>query len=70
MVAAFMDAAGGNTSSVAEARAIHMAKRAIFERAASSGGGVKTPAGTVETGVKAATGAGATSGLPTAADDG
>lgn len=72
MVAAFMDAAGGNTTSAIAAREMHLAVRALWERAAAdaTGAGVKTPAGTIETGVKAATGAGATTGLPTAAEDG
>jgi len=72
VVSNFMDAAGATNSSAKAAREIHMAKRAIFERAAaaSSGAGVKTPAGTSETGVAASTGVGASSGLPTCADDG
>ncbi|KAF2122825.1 hypothetical protein BDV96DRAFT_593313 [Lophiotrema nucula] len=37
---------------------------------AASAAGTKTPKGTVETGVKAAAGTGASSGLPTTADDG
>ncbi len=36
----------------------------------AAGGGAKTPKGTVETGVKAATGLGASSGLPTCSDTG
>lgn len=70
MVALFMNSAGANSSDVVAAREIHFAKRALFDRAAATGGGVKTPSGSVETGVKAATGAGTSSGLPTAADDG
>lgn len=66
MVAAFMGGAANTT-----ARDLHanmVLRRSLGERA--SNGGTKTPAGTVETGVKAATGAGAASGLPTTADDG
>jgi hypothetical protein len=70
MVALFMGGNANSTSAVAarEAHAQMMARRSLGERAAS--GGTKTPAGTTETGVKAAEGAGATSGLPTTADDG
>lgn len=70
MIAAFMGG-NANSSSVQAAREIHaasMARRALVARAAD--GGAKTPQGTVETGVKAATGAGASSGMPTCADDG
>jgi hypothetical protein len=69
MISAFMDGAGGNTTDVKLAREIHlaaMAKRGLNRRA----GGTKTPKGTVETGVKAATGAGASDGLPTCSDSG
>jgi len=70
MVTLFM---GGNANStgVKAAREIHEAnllRRSLAVRAAN--GGTKTPAGTKETAVKAATGAGATSGMPTCADDG
>lgn len=71
MVSTFMDGAGGNSSAVKAARALHaemVAKRANLPRAAN--GGTKTPAGTSETAVKAATGAAAASGLPTTSDDG
>lgn len=70
MIALFMGDGGNSTDTVA-AREIHSAnvlRRSLGERAAN--GGTKTPKGTVETGVKAATGAGATSGLPTTTDDG
>jgi hypothetical protein len=70
MVALFM---GGdaNTTEAKAARELHEAnlmRRSLAVRAAS--GGTKTPAGTTETGVKAATGLAATQGLPTCADDG
>lgn len=71
MVTTFMDGAGGNTTAVKAARALHaemVAKRANLPRATN--GGTKTPKGTTETAVKAATGMAATSGLPTTADDG
>lgn len=70
MISMFM---GGNANAtdVKAAREIHLAsmhRRSLVVRAAD--GGAKTPKGTSETGVKAATGAGATSGMPTCADDG
>lgn len=70
MVSLFM---GGDANSTATkaAREIHEAnllRRSLAVRAAS--GGTKTPAGTKETAVQAAAGAGAASGLPTSADDG
>jgi hypothetical protein len=70
MISLFM---GGNANSTAAtaARDIHeqmQQKRSLGVRQAS--GGTKTPKGTTETGVKAATGMGATAGLPTTADDG
>jgi hypothetical protein len=71
MVTLFMDGAGGNSSSVKAARAIHeaaLARRANLPRAAN--GGTKTPKGTMETAVKAATGMAAAQGLPTTQDDG
>jgi len=67
IMAIFMDGEAGNTTAVRQARDIHFAKRQLF-RGANTGagaGGIKTPTGTQETGVQAATGAGATSGLPT-----
>ncbi|TVY93225.1 hypothetical protein LAWI1_G001999 [Lachnellula willkommii] len=70
MISAFMGGDANSTSAKA-AREIHsamMQRRSLGVRAAS--GGVKTAKGTSETGVKAATGAGASSGLPTCADDG
>jgi len=70
MISAFMGGNANSTEAVA-AREIHAAnvmRRSLGERAAN--GGTKTPAGTTETGVKAATGAGASSGMPTCADDG
>lgn len=64
---------GGDTNSTQAqaARDIHQAnmiRRSLAVRAAN--GGTKTPPGTKETAVQAATGQGATSGLPTSADDG
>lgn len=60
-----------NTTEAKAAREIHEAnllRRSLAVRA--SNGGTKTPAGTKETAVKAATGQGAVSGMPTCADDG
>ncbi|KAI7774171.1 hypothetical protein LA080_009219 [Diaporthe eres] len=71
MMALFMDGAGANTSAVVAAREIHeaaLARRANLPRAAN--GGTKTPKGTQETAVKAATGMAAAQGLPTTQDDG
>ncbi|KAK1572659.1 uncharacterized protein LY79DRAFT_527065 [Colletotrichum navitas] len=71
MIQTFMDGAAGNTTAAKEARAIHeemMARRNIAAR--QNGKGSKTPKGTVETGVKAATGMASSGGLPTTADDG
>ncbi|CZS88258.1 hypothetical protein WAI453_000685 [Rhynchosporium graminicola] len=70
MIALFMGG-GGNATDVIAAREIHklnIARRSLGKRAAN--GGTKTPKGTKETGVKAATGAGASAGLPTTSDDG
>ncbi|KAK2053649.1 hypothetical protein LY76DRAFT_264097 [Colletotrichum caudatum] len=70
MVKTFMDGAAGNTTAAKEARDLHeqmMARRNIAAR--QNGKGSKTPKGTVETGVKAATGM-AASGMPTTSDDG
>lgn len=70
MVTLFMGGNGNSTEAVA-AREIHaaaMMKRSLGVRATS--GGTLTPKGTVETGVKAAAGVGAVSGMPTTADDG
>jgi hypothetical protein len=73
MVAVFMNGVAGNSSSVKAAREAHEAMKARYVklagRAAATGAGTKTPAGTSETGVKAATGA-AANGMPTTADDG
>jgi hypothetical protein len=72
MVALFMDGAGGNTTAVKLAREAHAAniaaRNALMSRAA--GGGTKTPKGTKEAAVEAATGAASSQGLPTTADDG
>lgn len=71
MMSLFMDGAGGNSSAVVAAREIHeaaLARRANLPRAAN--GGTKTPKGTQETAVKAATGMAAAQGLPTTQDDG
>lgn len=70
MISAFMGGNANSTAAVA-AREIHednVMKRSLGVRAAN--GGTKTPAGTKETAVKAATGMGASAGLPTSADDG
>ena len=70
MVSLFMGGDANSTSAIA-AREFHaemIARRSLGELAAS--GGTQTPEGTVESGVKAAEGAGAVSGLPTTADDG
>jgi hypothetical protein len=71
MISLFMDGAGGNSTEAVAARAAHaanLAARDLVER--QTGGGTRTPQGTKETAVKAATGAAAASGLPTTADDG
>lgn len=71
MVSTFMNGAAGNSSEVKAARALHaeaLARRVNLPRAAN--GGTKTPAGTKETAVKAATGMAASQGMPTCADDG
>ncbi|EHL03535.1 hypothetical protein GLAREA_00911 [Glarea lozoyensis ATCC 20868] len=70
MVSLFMGGDANSTEAIA-AREVHFAmmqKRSLGERAAN--GGTKTPKGTKETAVKAAAGAGASDGLPTASDDG
>ncbi|KAK0102257.1 hypothetical protein ONS95_005879 [Cadophora gregata] len=70
MISLFMGGDANSTDAV-EARELHTAnvlRRSLGERAAN--GGTKTPKGTTETGVKAAAGAGASSGLPTTSDDG
>jgi len=70
MVSLFMGAAG-NATEAKMAREVHAAnvlRRSLGERAAN--GGTKTPSGTKETAVKAAAGVGASSGMPTTADDG
>lgn len=71
MVGQFMNGAAGNTTAVKKAREIHeanMARRSLVARQA--GKGTKTPKGTAETAVKAATGMAAQGGMPTTADDG
>ncbi|KAA8565281.1 hypothetical protein MFRU_045g00090 [Monilinia fructicola] len=70
MISMFMGGNANSTSAKAarEIHAANMARRSLVVRAAD--GGAKTPKGTSETGVKAAQGAGATSGMPTCADDG
>lgn len=70
MIALFMDGAGGNTTAVKMAREARDAALQRRATGASSSGGTKTPKGTSEDGVKAATGMAAASGLPTTADDG
>ncbi|EPQ62832.1 hypothetical protein BGT96224_5074, partial [Blumeria graminis f. sp. tritici 96224] len=70
MMAMFM-AGGGNATATKAAREVHAAnvlRRSLGERAAN--GGIRTPKGTMETGVKAAAGVGASSGMPTCSDDG
>ncbi|APA16153.1 hypothetical protein sscle_16g109230 [Sclerotinia sclerotiorum 1980 UF-70] len=70
MISMFMGGNANSTSAI-EARKVHAAnmhRRSLVVRAAN--GGAKTPKGTSETGVKAAEGAGAASGMPTCADDG
>ncbi|KAH8671231.1 Gas2, regulated by Bmp1 MAP kinase cascade [Xylariales sp. PMI_506] len=71
MMAVFMNGAGANTTAAAAARDVHEQMKARYASLAvrAASGGTKTPAGTSETGVKAATGA-AANGLPTTADDG
>ncbi|KAH6683429.1 hypothetical protein B0J14DRAFT_613279 [Halenospora varia] len=70
MIALFMggDANSTETKAAREVHAAMMMRRSLGERAAN--GGTKTPKGTSETAVKAAAGAGSSSGLPTTADDG
>lgn len=71
MISIFMDSASGNSSAVRAAREIHEANTARRGLAArQTSGGTRTPPGTTETGVKAATGLAAQKGLPTTADDG
>jgi len=71
MVALFMDGAGGNTTAVKRARELHLANLALRDGlVARAGAGTKTPKGTKEAAVKAATGAAASDGLPTTSDDG
>ncbi|VCU41347.1 Bgt-51561 [Blumeria graminis f. sp. tritici] len=70
MMAMFMGG-GGNATATKAAREVHAAnvlRRSLGERAAN--GGIRTPKGTMETGVKAAAGVGASSGMPTCSDDG
>jgi len=70
MVALFMDAAGGNSSSAKAARHLHLAARQLFGGRGGAAKGSKTPKGTTETGVAAAAGVAASDGLPTTDDDG
>jgi hypothetical protein len=81
MVALFMDGAGANTTAVKLARDAHaanllLARRALLGGGAGKGaggagaGGTKTPKGTKEAAVQAATGAASSDGLPTTSDDG
>lgn len=69
MMAVFMDSANANSTAAKAAREIHAANLAARALAPRQNGGSKTPAGTKEASVKAATGA-ASNGLPTTADDG
>ncbi|KAK8114956.1 hypothetical protein PG999_007025 [Apiospora kogelbergensis] len=72
MMTMFMDGAGGNTTAVKSARELHENNRARYAKLAvrAGNGGIKTPKGTLETGVKAATGMATSGGLPTTSDDG
>jgi hypothetical protein len=73
MVALFMDGGAANTTAVKlarEAHAANVAARNAVLAGRAAGGGAKTPKGTKEAAVKAATGAAASDGLPTTADDG
>ncbi|KAH8911992.1 MAS3 protein [Coniochaeta sp. PMI_546] len=73
MVALFMDGASANTTAVKLARELHAANLALRDGlllTSRAGAGQKTPKGTKEAAVKASTGAAASSGLPTTADDG
>jgi hypothetical protein len=69
MAAVFMDSANANSSAVKAARALHESNLAAMALLPRQNGGTKTPKGTKEASVKAATGM-AASGLPTTADDG
>jgi hypothetical protein len=71
MIALFTDGANANSSSTIAARALHEENKARYAKLAvrAASGGTKTPKGTSETAVKAATGA-AAGGLPTCAEDG
>ena len=74
IISAFMGGAAGNTSATKAAREIHAAaieRRGLLGgQGADANDGTKTPKGTVETGVQASIGAGASSGLPTSSDTG
>lgn len=75
MVSLFMDGASANNSDVKAAREIHLASRSLYDVAhlhkrAGGAGGSKTPKGTKENAVKAATGAGVANGMPTTSDSG
>ncbi|KAL2072013.1 hypothetical protein VTL71DRAFT_11356 [Oculimacula yallundae] len=71
MMAIFMDGAANVTAREINERS-NMHKRQLFGGAAAgkTDAGVKTPAGTMETGVAAASGLGASDGLPTTSDSG
>jgi hypothetical protein len=70
MVGIFMNGAAANTSAAVEAREIHENNLRMMALSPRAGGGTKTPAGVKEAGVAASTGAAASKGLPTCAEDG
>jgi hypothetical protein len=70
MISLFMDGAGANSSEAIAAREAHAANLRARDLAPRQSGGSRTPKGTKEASVKAATGAAASAGLPTTADDG
>ncbi|QSZ32931.1 hypothetical protein DSL72_002514 [Monilinia vaccinii-corymbosi] len=70
MISMFMggDANSTATKAAREVHEAHMLRRSLLPR--NPDGSVRAAKGSVETGVKAAAGAGAKSGMPTCADDG
>ncbi len=70
MMAIFTNGAGGNSTDAKAARELHAANINARALAVRANGGTKTPKGTTEASVGAATGAVASGGLPTTADDG
>ncbi|KAI1001761.1 hypothetical protein K3495_g6442 [Podosphaera aphanis] len=70
MISMFMEG-GSNATATKQAREIHatnLLRRSLVERAAN--GSTKTPKGTIETGIKAAAGAGTGADMPTCSDYG